>query len=101
MEHWMKFVNDNYTKEQNDVVASYHSWMIDYYKPLMGAKVLDIAISVDEIDSTIAFLNVKFELEDGSICNTEVISSNDINMPGWIIMLPVSDVGKDNFLPQQ
>lgn len=84
----MKFNDNEFTVAEQKAIKENHFWMEQYYKPLKGAVINSVSISIDEKDQRIAFLCLDLLLVDGKNVQAEIVSTENINVPGLILGLP-------------
>lgn len=85
----MEFDNTcEFSDDERQSIRDSHYWMEKYYGVLMNAKVNNISLAVDDENPKLAFLRLQFQLSDGELVTTELVSTDDINRPGILLGLP-------------
>jgi hypothetical protein len=81
-------MSNNFTNDQIKELENNFQWMRDYYGQLKGAVIEDVSIAIYEDNKQVAFPSLKFKLVNGSVHECDVLSSFDLEMPGFIAGLP-------------
>lgn len=84
-------MSNNFSSEQMSELEDRFQWMRDYYGQLKGAVVEDVSIAIYEDNTKLGFPSIKFRLVNGSVHECDVLSSFDLDMPGFIAGLPFKD----------
>lgn len=80
----MKFPNHDFSSEEMEALNHYYSTMEKWYSKLIGASIVGVSFNIDEDLNQIPFPVLHLSMPDGSSFETELVSSDDMNVPGWL-----------------
>lgn len=88
----MKFPNDDFSESEKEILKSHYTVMESWYSKLVGAKIVGVSFNVAEELDQIPFPVLHLSMPDGAILEMELVSSEDMNVPGW--MLGISSIAE-------